>query len=188
MAGSVLGQLELDAEAGDLLFKAIDSVLASERAHGNPVISSAVDSHEYTDISTATPAQRRADAMVALIRAGLDGLETMQPGRARTEVGVIVDYTTLVERATGTAQTWRGAPLPPNKYAALLRRQRAPHRDEGRQRTPGRRHPHPELHRCPTRGDVRTRPRLPVPSLWYQSPDGGAALPSIPLGAKPEAA
>ncbi len=38
MAGSVLGHFELEAEAGDLLFKTIDSVLAAERANGNPVI------------------------------------------------------------------------------------------------------------------------------------------------------
>jgi hypothetical protein len=111
MAGSVLGQFELDGEAGDLLFKAIDSVLASERAHGNPVIPRPVDSAEYTDISTPTPAQRRADALITLIRAGLDALETAQPGRARTEMLVIVDYETLVDRAGGTAQTATGAPL-----------------------------------------------------------------------------
>ena len=111
MAGSVLGQFELDAEAGELLMKAIDSVLACERAHGNPVIPNPVDSRESTDISTATPAQRRADAMMALITAGLESFEQMQPGRARTELLVLVDHDTLVDRAGGTAQTGSGAPL-----------------------------------------------------------------------------
>ncbi len=111
MAGSVLGEFELDAEAGELLLMAIDSVLASERAHGNPVVPRPVDSCESTGLPTATPAQRRVDGLMALIRAGLDSFESTQPGRARSEVAVIVDYSTLVERTAGTAQTSSGAPL-----------------------------------------------------------------------------
>jgi Domain of unknown function (DUF222) len=51
VAGSVLDQFELDAEAGELLTKAIDSVLSEERARGNPVVPNPVDSREYSHSS-----------------------------------------------------------------------------------------------------------------------------------------
>ncbi len=77
--GSVLGQLELAAEDGDLLYAAIDSVLASETTTGHLVYPQPVDSCES---SGGTPAQRRADALMTLIRAGL-AVPAQSPHRPR---------------------------------------------------------------------------------------------------------
>ncbi len=116
--GSVLGQLELCAEDGDLLYAAIESVLAAETAAGNPVRpvdaaapTTPVDNPVDAAASSGTPGQRRADALMTLIRAGLEHLEQQHPGRARTELLVLVDYQVLADRAGGTAQTGSGAAL-----------------------------------------------------------------------------
>ena len=91
MYGNRIGHFELDAEDGELLDAAIDSVLATERANGDPV--RPVDAAAST--GEPTPAQRRADALITLVRLGLERLEERHPGRARTESLVLVDYETF---------------------------------------------------------------------------------------------
>jgi hypothetical protein len=92
-----------------------------------------------------SPAQRRADALVALARRHLDGGALPECGGERPHVTVTVDLATLERRAGGSGAEldWSGTDLGRDRAADRLRRRRRPSDHRGNAGAARRRSAHP---------------------------------------------